>query len=195
MKANSIKSNLNHYTGAELIQSGFGWIALVSIVIISFLIIHIAGITGALLLASLPLMVLFLSYIWRKPKAGIWAAIIMSFLASGLARYMTAPWGLSIDIVLTLSWLAVLLNKNIKFKWKHANNKVVVLSLIWFVYITLELFNPAGNGPVAWFYAMPPSASGNMETNPCSVWVPSSCGVHGSDHVCPPSEERATRIP
>lgn len=147
-------SFLSRLRGAELIDSGFGWIALVSTVTIGFLIIQLMGLTGAGLLLALPLVIMALSFLWSNPKAGLWMAVIMSFMASGLARYLAAPWGLSLDILLTLSWLSILLNKNIKIKWKDAKNEVVWLCLIWFGYLALEIINPAGNGPVAWFYAM-----------------------------------------
>ncbi len=140
--------------GAEQILSGFGWIALVSLLVLSFLLIKTMGLTGAGLLATLPVVIVILSYLWRKPKAGVWIALVMSFLASGLTRYLEAPWGLSIDILLTLSWISILLNSNVKVKWKHARKDVVWLSLIWFGYLVFEIANPNGNGLVAWFYAM-----------------------------------------
>ena len=140
--------------GAELMQSRFGWVVFISTISIGFLLVQKLGLMGAVLMALSPLTLWLLSYLWKKPKAGVWIAVIMSFFASGLARYLAAPWGLSIDILLTLAWMSILLNRKVKIKWKHAKNEVVWLSLIWFVYLVLEIFNPAGNGPVAWFYAM-----------------------------------------
>ena len=88
------------------------------------------------------------------PSLEFGGALIMNFLAAGLARYVEAPWGLSVDIMLALSWLSVILNKKVTFKKKHLKNDIVWINLAWMGYLLLEIANPAGNGPVAWFYAM-----------------------------------------
>ena len=44
--------------------------------------------------------------------------------------------------------------ERVRVNWKFAKNDIVTVSVIWFAYLTLEIVNPAGNGLVAWFYAM-----------------------------------------
>ncbi|MCE7993594.1 MAG: O-antigen ligase family protein [Roseivirga sp.] len=125
-----------------------------SLVVVGFLILKMMGITGALLLCALPLIIGVIRNIMKYPKAAVWLVLILSFLSPGLTRYVPGPWGLSIDILLAVCWLSILLNKRIKLKWRHARNPIVWVSLIWMAYLAFEMVNPAGNGPMAWFYAM-----------------------------------------
>lgn len=126
----------------------------VLLVAFSFVIIKVMSLIGALLLISLPVLLYGMSYLAKHPKKAVWMVLILSFLSPGLTRYIPGPWGLTIDILLALSWLSIFLNKKIKVKWKHAKNPIVWVSLIWMVYLAFEMVNPAGNGPIAWFYAM-----------------------------------------
>jgi hypothetical protein len=140
--------------GAVQLFSGLGVVLLLVFLVMGSLIISKLGLIGALVLLGLPFGVALLMALWSFPKAGIWLSLIMGFLLSGISRYINAPWGLSIDIFLTLSLLIVLINKAIKVKWADANTDIVIFSLVWMGYLVLEIFNPAGNGFEAWFYAM-----------------------------------------
>ncbi len=140
--------------GSERIETGMGILAILLIIGISYALIKLLGLPGGLLLLAIPIGFLFLSLLWRKPKLGVWAALIMAFLSSGLTRYVAGPWGLSIDILLVLCWLFVLLNNQIKVKWKHLKQDVILLTLLWMLYLVFQIVNPSGNGIVAWFYAM-----------------------------------------
>jgi len=145
---------LNQSGGAHGINTGLGILMLVSIVLVSYLLIKVMGLAGGLIILALPIGFSVLSVLWKNPKWGVWGALIMAFLSTGFTRYLPGPWGLSVDILLVLSWIIVFLNKDIKINWKHAKKDVVWLTLIWMGYIVFEAVNPAGNGIVAWFYAM-----------------------------------------
>ncbi len=140
--------------GAERLLSGLGVVLGLGFLAVSAFLIKLMGLTGGIVLLGLPVAVVILMCLWKKPKAGLWLSLVMGFLISGLSRYVMAPWGLSIDILLTLSWLIILLNEAIKVRWSFANQDVVIFSLVWMGYLILEMFNPAGNGLEAWFYAM-----------------------------------------
>lgn len=140
--------------GAERLLSGLGVVLGLGFLAVSAFLIKLMGLTGGIVLLGLPVSVVILMYLWKKPKAGLWLSLVMGFLISGISRYVMAPWGLSIDILLTLSWLIILLNEAIKVRWSFANQDVVIFSLVWMGYLILEIFNPAGNGLEAWFYAM-----------------------------------------
>lgn len=140
--------------GAERLFSGLGVVLLVGFFGFASLLLKIMGLMGVMVLLGLPVVVIFLMYLWYKPKTGLWLSLVMGFLISGISRYVNAPWGLSIDIFLALSWLIILLNEAIKVRWAFANQDVVIFSLVWMGYLILEMFNPAGNGLEAWFYAM-----------------------------------------
>lgn len=127
---------------------------LLLLVAFSYLLIKFLGLIGGALLLAVPFLFYGVSHLMKNPKQAVWLVLILSFLSPGLTRYVAGPWGLTIDILLALAWLAILLNKKIKVKWKHAKNPVVWVSLIWMGYLAFEMVNPAGNGPIAWFYAM-----------------------------------------
>lgn len=149
-------SNLNYQLpqGAGKLNTGYGILILLSILIVSYGLIKFLGLAGGLILLALPIGFLVISILWKQPKYGVWATLMMGFLSAGLTRYVPGPWGLSIDILLALSWLVILMNKQVKVDWKHAKNDIVLISCIWMAYLCLEMVNPSGNGPIAWFYAM-----------------------------------------
>ncbi|MFC3879993.1 O-antigen ligase family protein [Algoriphagus namhaensis] len=140
--------------GALQFLSGFGLILLLGFWLLSVGFVHVLGLGGIILLLLIPAGMVLMMYLWAKPKTAIWGSLIMGFLISGLGRYVAAPWGLSIDIFLFLAVLFVAINPAIVKNWKHAKNDIVLFSLVWMGYLGLEIFNPAGNGFEAWFYAM-----------------------------------------
>lgn len=148
------KAILNAPQGSEKMSTIVGWILITAIVGVGAILFKMLGILAGFALLGLPIGAVVLAVLWNKPKYGVWGTIIMSFVSAGITRYIAGPWGLTIDILLALSWLSVILNKNIKINWKFAKNDLVKATLIWFGFLVLEIINPAGNGIVAWFYAM-----------------------------------------
>jgi len=148
----------SHFTfkkyGATQFGSGLGILILVGFWVLGLSMIKFLGLTGAIVLLGMPFLVALLAYLWSRPKAAVWISLIMGFLISGFGRYVNAPWGLSIDILLFLALVVVFINKAIKINWNLAKTDLVIFSLVWMGYLFLELFNPAGNGFEAWFYAM-----------------------------------------
>ncbi len=141
-------------TGAAILASPQGWLIMIALLGFSFLVISFIGLAGGMLLIGLPIGMVVLAMIWNKPKLGVWGSLIMGFFSAGITRYVPGPWGLTVDILLALSWLSVILNKSIQIKWKEAKNPIVALTTFWMLYLVLEIVNPSGNGLVAWFYAM-----------------------------------------
>lgn len=115
-------------------------------------IVYELQLLGAIGLLGLPLLGVLVVSLYKNPKTGLWMGLLISFFSSGLARYVAAPWGLTLDIILAGTWLALFLNE--KTKWKRLDNDIFYLSALWFLYLVLELFNPNANSVEAWFYAM-----------------------------------------
>jgi hypothetical protein len=153
-KAMSPNYTIPNKFGASQLKSGLGMVFLVSFVLISTLIIKMLGLVGGAFLLIIPFAITLLAIIWKYPKTGLWMSLIMGFLTSGISRYVDGPWGLTLDILMALSWLSVMLNSGVKVKWKFINNDIIIFSTFWFGYLVLEIINPAGNGIIAWFYAM-----------------------------------------
>ena len=148
------KAILKAPQGSEKMNTSLGWVLVIAIIGVSAVLFKVLGLLAGFALLALPIGAVVLSILWNKPKFGVWGTIVISFLSAGIARYVPGPWGLSVDILLALSWLTVILNKRVRVNWKFAKNDIVTVSVIWFAYLTLEIVNPAGNGLVAWFYAM-----------------------------------------
>lgn len=140
--------------GSEKVRSVFGYILALAIVSVGFILFKFLGIVAGVAMIGIPVAALVLSIIWKKPAIAVYATIAISFFTAGLSRYVSAPWGLSVDILLALAWMAVLINKEIRVDWSLLKNNLVKVTVIWYVYIILQIVNPSSNGPIAWFYAM-----------------------------------------
>ncbi len=157
---------LRDKTGVDKLRTPQGILIFVGIAFVSYLLMKVMGLMGGMILLALPVAFAFLGMLWDNPKIGVWAVLIMNFFIAGLGRYVPAPWGLTVDILLLLCWLSVILNKKVKFKKKHLKNDIVYLTCGWMGYLVFEIVNPSGNGPIAWFYAMRAIGFYNMLTIP-----------------------------
>jgi len=144
-------------TGAEKLDSPKYVLFLLLITAMSISVITYLGIGGALLLITLPFILLYFYWLFRKPITGLWAAIILGFVLLGLSRYITAEiqFGLGMDIVLVLTYFAFLIKHFYeKGIWKPAKKEVTLLAAIWLGYSLLEFFNPEARSSAAWFSGM-----------------------------------------
>jgi len=112
------------------------------------------GLKVAAALALLPLAVLFAGLVISRPKVGLWYALVFSFLASGLTRYIALPWGLMVDVVLITAMVGWGVRQLLTRDWSYVRQDVLIVTALWFGFVFLQLFNPESPGPVAWFYAM-----------------------------------------
>jgi hypothetical protein len=144
-------------TGAERLASPGYVLFLLLITSVSALVIIQLGIGGAMALISLPFILLYFYWLFRKPATGLWAAIILGFILLGLSRYIDPDIqvGIGMDIVLILTYVAFIF-KNFYDKgvWKPAKKEVTLLAAIWFGYSVLEFFNPEAQSHAAWFSGM-----------------------------------------
>lgn len=146
---------LDRRTGASRLLS---WGMVLVWAILSFVLakaIAKVGIVVGAGLIALPFMIWYLVQIFKTPNLGLTTALLMAFFASGLSRYIKGvPWGLTIDLLLFLSWLAVLMLKFRETDWAPIKNDLMWITLLWFGYVVLEIANPQARSPIAWFYAM-----------------------------------------
>lgn len=141
-------------TGTHILSTkGFKIVLFMLMALIGIGIAKFGLLTGLIFLI-MPLLVGMLALLLSKPKYGLYLALIMAFLSSGIARYIDGPWGLTIDIILFISVLGVFFNNSRNGLMKQASNDIVYLNLAWFIYLCLELVNPQSIGFEAWFYAM-----------------------------------------
>ncbi|WP_216688913.1 O-antigen ligase family protein [Hymenobacter siberiensis] len=130
--------------GAVLLALGTGWLA-------SRMGIMIPG-----LLVGLPIAVLCLALLFQHPRLGVVAFIGYCFLVMTINRHLKgAPFGLGMDAILVLVWLAVIFHRNREVAdWSRVNNDLCKLGLAWFVITVLEIVNPAGASILGWYYEM-----------------------------------------
>ena len=113
--------------------------------------------SAALLLG--PLLIAFVLLVFYFPRAGFITFIIYCFAVMVINRHIPdVPFGLGMEALLLLTWLAVAFHQSRAYHWHQLQNDLCQLTLAWFVLNVLELGNPAGASPVGWFYEMRGSA-------------------------------------
>jgi hypothetical protein len=144
-------------TGSEKLGSAKFILFLLAVTAISIWVITQMGMGGALGLITLPFILLYFYWLFRKPITGLWAAVILGFVLLGLSRYIDSDLqiGLGMDIVLILTYVAFLIKHFYdKGIWKPAKKDVTLLAAIWLGYSILEFFNPEARSQAAWFSGM-----------------------------------------
>ncbi len=120
------------------------------------------GLAGSLaltvLLYGLPTLLLIVRY----PVLSVYLLIAVGFFSNGLSRYVNAPWGLLVDVLLVVGWLATLVRRFPRNydtpgdprRWPELTQDGLVLSFLWFAYLILEIANPEVQSREAWLYSM-----------------------------------------
>ncbi|NNM17459.1 MAG: O-antigen ligase domain-containing protein, partial [Croceitalea sp.] len=128
---------------------------LLSICITSALLVVSKGLVAGIGMIVLPIAVVYLGALFIKPKIGLITIFVLNFLILGLGRYVPMTWGLLIDGLLFLIYLALFFKAfKIKIPWSRANSQLTLLVTIWFGYALFQAVNPEAVSFAAWFYAM-----------------------------------------
>jgi len=112
------------------------------------------GLFGAFGILAIPFGLALAILVFSNPTRTLYTTIIMSFLISGLSRYVKLPWGLSIDIMLVLAWLVLFIKDFRNLKTDYLKNDFMALSVVWMGFVILLIANPESRSLQAWFYAM-----------------------------------------
>jgi hypothetical protein len=155
---NSIENNINPFesnSGSARLANLNVIIPVITIALLMTIAIVKTGILGLILCLSLIFVIGLVYVVFQYPKSGIFLLIIMAFFGIGAGRYVPAPWGLSIDALLVLIYLALFFKGFAqKIPWYKAKSNLTLLVTIWMGYILLQLGNPEALSREAWFYAM-----------------------------------------
>ncbi|WP_426061757.1 O-antigen ligase family protein [Hymenobacter sp. B1770] len=117
------------------------------------------GLAVPSLILATPLIVAFLVVIFNNPRSGYITAVVYSFLLSYLTRhFIDLPAGTAMEIILVLTWIAVLFHQTIRPDWRRIHNDLCRITVIWFVINILEVANPAGASVQGWFFELRGSA-------------------------------------
>lgn len=141
--------------GAELLKKPGGVLLLFLVATAGAWLTAKLGIIAGLGMISIPFIVIFIAIILLNPKVGLFSIFVMDFIANGLSRYVSLPWGLSIDGIFVLIYLSLFF-KSFRghVPWRNARTDLTLLAVIWYVYVLFELLNPEAVSRVAWLYAM-----------------------------------------
>lgn len=129
---------------------------LLSILIVFFIVGQLIvkmGIIAILGLVALPFVIAILYLIFANPRNGIIVSFIVAFLVNSIGRYVTGPFGLMLDGILYITFIATVFNITSE-QWKVIRNPIVLLVFIWFFFTIVEIFNPEATSFEAWFYAV-----------------------------------------
>lgn len=113
------------------------------------------GMTISLLMILLPIICGFVVLVFLKPKAGVIFFLVYCFVIPGLGRHIPGPqFGLGQDGLLVLTWLGVIFHRGERFRFRHLNNDLVWLAVVWLIITVLQIANPERPSITGWFYEM-----------------------------------------
>ncbi|MCH2045990.1 MAG: hypothetical protein MK212_17880, partial [Saprospiraceae bacterium] len=102
----------------------------------------------------------YLLKVFQNPRIGAWSVLVYSFTWSLIARYVSAytglgiQFGLGIDGLLALSLVAMLFGGGANAPYGNMRNALMLLTLLWFFFILLQLFNPHASSRLAWVFTV-----------------------------------------
>ncbi|OON67590.1 O-antigen ligase family protein [Hymenobacter sp. CRA2] len=106
------------------------------------------------LLMTLAVAVPFLLALFHQPRLGIIGLIVYCFVLFIPVREVGgAPYGMAVDGLLVLTWVAVALQYE-RYQWHRLRNDLGLATLLWMGYNVLELGNPEGASVSGWFQEM-----------------------------------------
>lgn len=148
-------SNFHRTYGTDLLREPLPILILLSIIVSCALLIASKGLIAGIAVLIFPMAMLYMTGLFLNPKIGIITIIIFSFFVTGLSRYVQATWGLVIDGLLFMMYLALFFKAfRIKVPWSNAKSQLTLLVSIWFGYAFMQAVNPEAASFEAWFYAM-----------------------------------------
>ncbi len=101
----------------------------------------------------------FFVSLFLNPRVALITYIIYCFVIMGVIRHVHGvPFGLGMEALLILGWLAIIFFQTDRFPWEKTKNDLCRLGTAWMIINILEIGNPAGASPVGWFYEVRSSA-------------------------------------
>lgn len=110
------------------------------------------GLVFGTLLAALPIVLLFLVFLFNNPYLGLMSIFTINYFIMGVNRYLpSVPGGIVMDGVIGLTFIIILIHLfQRKVEFKRAFNGLTILSAVWLFYCVIELFNPEVSSKAAW---------------------------------------------
>jgi hypothetical protein len=127
-------------------------VMILSVTLIAAVLISRMEIIGAAAAFTIPVIAVYLYFLFRYPAIGLYTAVIYSFLYLGMGKYISGiQFGILMDGLLILTYIALILNRfRERVDWSPAKKDITLLSAIWFGYILFQLVNPEARSLAAW---------------------------------------------
>ncbi|WP_345229931.1 O-antigen ligase family protein [Olivibacter ginsenosidimutans] len=139
---------IKHWFGNNLIKVAI--IALGILMAVSFgFFIKSENLVLAFLPFLLVLTAVYLILIFKYPVFGLYLTMVYCFLLALLSREIGGiQYGIGVEILLLLTWLATLFYA--KINWPLIKLDLVWLLAVWFIISVLEIANPSGASIMGW---------------------------------------------
>ncbi|MEX0359869.1 MAG: hypothetical protein AB3N10_02670, partial [Allomuricauda sp.] len=141
--------------GSDYLRKPLPILLLLSVVITTAHLTATKGLVAGIGIMVLPFAITYMGALFINPRIGIITILIFNFFVLGIGRYIPMTWGLLMDGLMVLMYLALFFKAfRIKIPWERANSQLTLLVTIWFGYAVLQIANPEAVSVAAWFYAM-----------------------------------------
>lgn len=141
--------------GSDYLRKPLPILVLLSVVFVTAHLTATRGLVAGIAVMVLPFALVYLGALFVNPRIGIITVLIFNFFVLGIGRYIPMTWGLLMDGLMVLMYLALFFKAfRIMVPWARANSQLTLLVSIWFGYAVLQIVNPEAVSVAAWFYAM-----------------------------------------
>lgn len=141
--------------GSDYLRKPLPILLLLSVVVTTAHLTATKGLVAGIGIMVLPFAITYMGALFINPRIGIITILIFNFFVLGIGRYIPMTWGLLMDGLMVLMYLALFFKAfRIKIPWERANSQLTLLVTIWFGYAILQIANPEAVSVAAWFYAM-----------------------------------------
>ena len=138
-------------TGSDRLRSPIYLLLLVLLLGLGAVVFGKMGLIPGFGLIIMPFSFAYLYLLFKYPITGVYTSVFLGFTILGLSRYVDFQVGLLMDGIFFVTFIALIFNKFYdKVDWSLANKDITLLSVIWFGYSLLELFNPELRSVPAW---------------------------------------------
>lgn len=125
-------------------------IGLLTALLVGLLAIYAKAYTISLLPVFLLAAIISIILIFREPLVGLFITIVYCFLMAIPSREVGGlPYGVGIEVFLTLTWLSVWYNAH-RYDFKILKNDLIILTVFWFIISIFEIANFYGASPRGW---------------------------------------------
>ena len=146
-----MQNPFDQLTGSDRLRSPIFLIGLFALLLFSAVVFGKLGLIPGLGLIVIPFIAAFLYLLFKYPITGLYTSIFLGFTILGISRYIDFQSGLLMDGIFFSTFIALIFNKFYdNIEWKLAYKDITLLSLVWFGYSMVELFNPELRSVPAW---------------------------------------------